>query len=167
MQLEHDGSSVIASLWRPGDPQPSAEIRVGADATYTSFFGGMILNENDFNSDFDQVEARFPWAKMAALELIDGDMDCDGDVDFDDINDFVMGLTDAAGYEAIFGLPPVMKGDTDNDGDMDFDDIGVYVQILSGPVTDGGRAVPEPSTATMAVAGLLAMAAIVLSRRVR
>lgn len=167
MQLEHDGANLIASLWRPGVPQSLAEIRVGADATYTSFFGGMLLNENDFNQDFDAVEARFPWAKMAAMELIDGDLDCDGDVDFDDIDDFVLGLTDEASYEATFGLPPVMKGDTDNDGDVDFDDIDTFVQILSGPATGESHAIPEPSTATLALAGLLATAAIVLSRRVR
>jgi hypothetical protein len=72
-----------------------------------------------------------------------GDMDGDGDVDFDDIDAFVLGLNDPAGYEAIFGVSPAELGDMDMDGDLDFDDISGFVAILSG---GGGQAVPEPST---------------------
>jgi hypothetical protein len=72
-----------------------------------------------------------------------GDMDGDGDVDFDDIDAFVLGLNDPAGYEAIFGVSPAELGDMDMDGDLDFDDISGFVAILSG---GGSQAVPEPST---------------------
>jgi len=68
------------------------------------------------------------------LEVVIGDMDCDGDTDFDDIAPFVQGLNDPAGYEATYGLPPEVKGDIDADGDQDFDDIGPFVDLLrSGP----------------------------------
>jgi hypothetical protein len=39
------------------------------------------------------------------------------DVDFDDIDDFVLGLNDPDGYELMFGVPPSYAGDTDEDRD--------------------------------------------------
>jgi hypothetical protein len=78
-----------------------------------------------------------------------GDLDCDGDTDFDDIDDFVLGLNDPAAYEAQFGVHPALKGDTDGDDDLDFDDIVGFVDILSS----GAVAVPEPPTVYL-LAGL-------------
>ncbi len=45
-------------------------------------------------------------------------MDLDGDVDWDDVDDFVLGLSDALAYESIHGLPPAVHGDMDQDGDF-------------------------------------------------
>lgn len=91
---------------------------------------------------------------------ITGDMDCDGDVDFDDIAFFVLGLNDAAEYEDQIGLPPDVKGDTDNDGDFDFDDIPGFVDLLTGARL---QAVPEPSS--LALASLVAASALVCRLR--
>jgi hypothetical protein len=85
-----------------------------------------------------------------------GDMDFDGDVDFDDIDDFVLGLNNPDLYESIFGVPPSVKGDTtDGDGDQDFDDIPGFVALLAGAQA---TAVPEPSALAIAAgaAGILA-----------
>jgi hypothetical protein len=87
-------------------------------------------------------------------------MDCDQDVDFDDIDDFVLGLNNPAQYESKFRVAPSLKGDTDNDGDLDFDDIAGFVALLSsGEQTN----VPEPSA--LALAGLGAGLLIALKRR--
>lgn len=81
-----------------------------------------------------------------------GDMDCDGDVDFDDIDDLVLGLNDPAGYEDQLGVPPALKGDADGDGDLDFDDIDDFVAVLTNPSTSAAkRYVPEPSSLATAV----------------
>ena len=77
----------------------------------------------------------------------------DGDADFDDIHDFVLGLNDPAGYEDQFGVPPALKGDIDEDGDFDFDDIPGFVALLGG----SQHAVPEPSTMVLIVLGTLVM----------
>ena len=77
-------------------------------------------------------------------QLIVGDMDCDSDVDFDDIDAFVLGLNDPTAYENMFGVPPSLKGDTDGDDDLDFDDILGFVNALSG----GSVVTPVPEPAT-------------------
>jgi hypothetical protein len=67
-----------------------------------------------------------------------GDMDCDGDVDFDDITLFVTSIGDdgtawAAAYQTQFGGPPpcdFLNGDSDGDGDVDFDDITPFVVAI-------------------------------------
>jgi hypothetical protein len=93
------------------------------------------------------------------------DMDRDSDVDFDDIDDFVLGLTNPEGYANLRGAAPQTIGDTDADGDLDFDDIDDFVRILTGNSSSRLQAVPEP-----AMAGVLCLGAAVLlsfSRRCR
>jgi hypothetical protein len=69
-----------------------------------------------------------------------GDLDCDGDVDFDDIGPFVLALTNAEEYLNQFGVLPKTKGDLDDDGDVDFDDIPGFVALLgSGGAMGAGR----------------------------
>ena len=59
-----------------------------------------------------------------------GDLDCDGDIDFDDIPAFTLGLFDPQQYEQQMGLPPAVKGDIDGDGDQDYDDISSFVLLI-------------------------------------
>jgi arylsulfatase A-like enzyme len=79
-----------------------------------------------------------------------GDLDCDGDVDFDDIAAFILGLSDPQQYEQQFGLPPTVKGDADGDGDLDFDDTSGFVLLVQSAGRAGSseeiplESVPEP-----------------------
>lgn len=61
-----------------------------------------------------------------------GDMDCDGDVDFDDIAPFVLAIGGQAGYEAEWPDCEWLNGDVDGNGTVDFDDISPFVALLSG-----------------------------------
>ena len=82
-----------------------------------------------------------------------GDMDFSGTVDRDDIDDFVLGLTDPAAYEARYGVHPSLRGDTDFDVPwifrilrpgredelvydrnmaLDFDDIPRFIAFVNG-----------------------------------
>lgn len=106
---------------------------------------------NPFTGVDDGLTAAFVSPLVYELDVLGGltgDMDCDGDVDFDDIDDFVLGLQNPSDYEANFGVPPSFKGDTDGDGDQDFDDIGGFVDILQPA---GVQHVPEPATGSAAV----------------
>ncbi len=61
-----------------------------------------------------------------------GDLDCNGDIDFDDIDPFVLALSGQAGYEAAYPDCNWMNADADGSGDVDFDDIDPFVALLSG-----------------------------------
>lgn len=61
-----------------------------------------------------------------------GDMDCDGDVDFDDISPFVVALGGEAAYAAQYPDCVWLNGDIDGNGTVDFDDISPFVALLSG-----------------------------------
>jgi hypothetical protein len=93
-----------------------------------------------------------------ALHL--GDMDGNGVVDFDDVDPFVLGLNDAAAYAQQYGVPPSVRGDIDADGDQDYDDINGFVALVAGARPGGLRAVPEPATGLLAVAGLVVLLAV-------
>ncbi len=71
---------------------------------------------------FTLVGGFWPAAVPACL----GDCDCDGVVDFNDINALVAALSDPAGVCFFPNL------DMNFDGTIDFDDINPFVEILSG-----------------------------------
>ena len=76
-----------------------------------------------------------------------GDMDFDGNIDFDDISGFMLALTNESEYFGIYGVRAEIHGDTDRSGFHDFDDIDGFAAIMSNDAPDSAlRAVPEPST---------------------
>ncbi|MEW6199391.1 MAG: VCBS repeat-containing protein [Planctomycetota bacterium] len=62
-----------------------------------------------------------------------GDLNCDGLVDFGDINPFVLALTNPAGYAAAFPNCDIKTGDINGDGHVNFGDINPFVRLLTGP----------------------------------
>ncbi len=73
--------------------------------------------------------------RLEALEdrrllALTGDMDLDRDVDFDDIDELVLGLNNPAEYQNRFGVSPHVAGDTSGDGRLDPGDIPRFVEIL-------------------------------------
>ena len=82
-------------------------------------------------------------------------MDFDGDVDFDDVHAFVLGLTRPSAYEALYGAPLEIDGDINGDGQHDFDDITGFQDLLhSGSEL---QSVPEPTTLFLASLALVAL----------
>jgi hypothetical protein len=61
-----------------------------------------------------------------------GDLNCDGAVDFGDINPFVLTLTDPAGYALAFPNCDIMLADINGDGSVGFGDINPFVALLTG-----------------------------------
>ncbi len=59
-----------------------------------------------------------------------GDMDCDGDIDFFDIDPFVLALSGEVAYEASYPDCHWLSADCDEDGDVDFFDIDPFVALL-------------------------------------
>jgi hypothetical protein len=56
-----------------------------------------------------------------------GDMNCDGFLDFDDINPLVLALSDPEGYAAAYPDCDYYNGDCDYNGRVDFDDINCFL----------------------------------------
>ncbi|MBK9127940.1 MAG: hypothetical protein IPM13_09080 [Phycisphaerales bacterium] len=59
-----------------------------------------------------------------------GDLNCDGEVTFDDLDAFMLALTDPSGYAQAHPDCSLLLGDVDGDGDMDFDDIDYWVALV-------------------------------------
>lgn len=89
--------------------------------TYYIVMDGYAVSEGDYTLIVDRH-----------LPYDVGDLNCDGAVDFDDIDPFVLALID----HVLFGMEypdcSWLKGDCDNDGDVDFDDIDSFVALLAG-----------------------------------
>jgi endonuclease I len=80
-------------------------------------------------------------------DLILGDMNNDGLLDFDDINPFSLALNDPAAYQTAFpGLDAAARGDINHDGQLDFDDINPFANLLNTPAATAlvYAAIPEP-----------------------
>lgn len=61
-----------------------------------------------------------------------GDLNCDGELDFGDINPFVQVMTDVDGYAADHPNCDFVLADINDNGTVGFDDINPFVQLLSG-----------------------------------
>ncbi len=81
----------------------------------------------DLNGDLMVNEADVWVARYYMGMPLAGDMDCDGDVDFDDIGPFVNAIGGASEPCCNY-----LNGDMDEDGDVDFDDIAPFVAAIGG-----------------------------------
>jgi hypothetical protein len=68
--------------------------------------------------------------RVGPIPLLAGDTNCDGSVDFGDINPFVLMLTDLGAWEASHPGCPTANGDINGDGSVDFGDINPFVALL-------------------------------------
>ncbi len=59
-------------------------------------------------------------------------MNCDGRVDFGDVQPFVLALLDPAGYHNAFPGCDIMNGDVNGDGVVNFGDIDAFIALLTG-----------------------------------
>lgn len=60
-----------------------------------------------------------------------GDLNCDGSIDFGDINPFVLILADPAAWQAAYPNCPWQNGDINGDGSVAFTDINPFIALLS------------------------------------
>jgi hypothetical protein len=98
-----------------------------------------------------QADVAYGLAWFSNLQLLLGDMDLDGDVDFDDVDEFVLALNNPAVYQILYGVPPTLHGDTDGDGDHDFDDIEGLLEVLNVMTAPANlKTIPEPTTFVLA-----------------
>jgi len=149
-----NGMGVIDPLLAPladnGGPTQTHALLPGSpaiDAGDPSFAPPPVFDQR--SDPFDRVFGGR--IDMGAYERQTGDMDFDGDIDFDDIDGFAFGLAFSLDYEQQYGAPSNANGDTDGDGDLDFDDIPGFVAILGGDSLVGPQAVGESVPAVQRV----------------
>jgi hypothetical protein len=66
------------------------------------------------------------------IPVVPGDLNCDGSVDFGDINPFVLYLSNFAAWQAAYSNCPAANGDINGDGLYpDFGDINPFVALLT------------------------------------
>jgi glucose/arabinose dehydrogenase len=65
--------------------------------------------------------------------VLAGDVNCNGVLGFDDINPFVLRLTNPAGYAAAYPACSDAHSDVNRNGVVGFDDINPFVTLLTGP----------------------------------
>lgn len=74
------------------------------------------------------TQGRGAWSIPIAIP---GDMNDDGVVDFNDVDPYVLALTDRNAYRQQYpNLDPDLSGDMDGNGRLDFDDIDGFVALL-------------------------------------
>jgi hypothetical protein len=103
------------------DNKPSVLLRWTMGPTDTAWqYCGWNIEDVQLTS----LVCQSPW--------LPGDLNCDGAVNFGDINPFVQVLTDLAGWEQAHPNCPLLTGDINGDGAVNFGDINPFVALLSG-----------------------------------
>ena len=90
-------------------------------------YNGELIAGGYFTTAGGQVSAY--WARWGCPHR-HGDLNCDGTVDFGDINPFVLALSNPSAYAQTFPDCDILVGDMNCDGSADFGDINPFVACL-------------------------------------
>lgn len=69
---------------------------------------------------------------IVRIPVVTGDLNWDGNIDFNDIDPFILALVDPEGYKAEFGYDAIFAGDVNRDEALDFNDIDGFIELLIG-----------------------------------
>lgn len=86
---------------------------------------GLPAQEDQYVHDFFQRQLSVPPTR--------GDLNCDGKIDFGDINPFVLALLGETGYLAEWPRCHWYAADIDEDGRVHFADINPFIDLLTAP----------------------------------
>ncbi len=136
LNFQTDGPIICQALFQrlaPRAPQYGAQINFAGDRlevyfdpAYTVAQGGVIFG----------TTSKLPGASGEVETLPNtpptrpGDLNCDGVVDFFDIDPFVTALSGPDAYQAAYPDCNWLSADCDGDGDVDFFDIDPFVGLL-------------------------------------
>ncbi|MDD4868360.1 MAG: hypothetical protein PHQ28_14980, partial [Mycobacterium sp.] len=83
------------------------------------------------NSDLVETTLSAEGCGQTAAGLLLGDLNCDGSVNFKDINPFVLALSNPTAYSTTYPDCDILTGDINGDGTTGFSDINPFVALLS------------------------------------
>jgi hypothetical protein len=117
-------------LWKPGDVYQVSQ-------TNASGVANILVNPATTGTMWVTVTKRNYLPYEGSLEVVEesvlvGDVNCDGAVNFGDINPFVLALTDPLTYVITYPNCPLANRDINGDGVCNFADINPFVLLLSG-----------------------------------
>ncbi len=138
LNFQTDGPIICQALFQrlaPRAPQYGAQINYAGDRlevyfdpAYTVTQGGIIFGTSSCSPGCSGTLEIPPTPPPPSLP---GDMNCDGVVDFLDINAFVLAISDPGAYQAAYPGCDIMNGDCNGDGLVDFGDINSFVDQLT------------------------------------
>ena len=146
---QYDGPDFVLFSLAPGSPSlhtiPGASpvgaaadvflIRPGLQTplvfAHAAEFGLGAQQDNIDALDYTFCANPIGCAVQHGIRIIRGDLNCDGVVNFDDINPFVLALNGQAGYLAHYPNCDWRQADCNCDGAVDFGDINPFVSCLS------------------------------------
>jgi hypothetical protein len=113
--------------------------------TYELYIDGALAREGAFAHRYATSQVQWgdqwqgvasshdwAWFRVGTLQApLSGDTNCDGCVDFGDINPFVLALTDQADYQDSYPGCWPSNADVNGDGSVDFGDINPFVALLT------------------------------------
>lgn len=108
----------------------AAGIKLGS-AIYVRFVAADKGGGNIVEAGIDDLQIDGPVCNPHGPKTLRGDMDCDGGVNFNDVDPFVLALTGQDGYESQFPDCNFENGDINQDGSVDFADIDPFVDCLA------------------------------------
>jgi len=126
----------------PGSPSFSGHLHIGLNAggnafiTLTNVYLGTAVV--DLGPPWGTVTVQLEEIHMVgtigaqAFRYARGDLNCDGSINFNDIDPFVLALSGQAGYEAAYPDCDWLNADVNADDAVDFHDIDPFVALLSG-----------------------------------
>ena len=128
---------------------------VGADITEAGFDLSKVVriefHGTDWNGDgWDETNIKDLWIGVVTPPVCVGDLNCDGFINFGDINPFVLYLSSFVGWQGAFPGCNELNGDINCDGlygePADFGDINPFVALMTqcGGVQPNGCPCPGP-----------------------
>jgi hypothetical protein len=131
--VQVDGSGTFAYRWRRNGQSLVNSNRIAGATTDTLTIEPSWMSDSGSYDVVVTNDCGSVTSDPATLTITAqvGDMNCDGGVDFGDINVFVLALTNGAGYAA--GYPNCDRdlADCNQDGYVDFGDINSFVALLA------------------------------------
>lgn len=121
-----------------GNPAAAAVWQTDAQWSTLTIRGLLAATEYCFEAqarNSDAVETAFstPSCAETTAVITPGDLNCDGSVNFQDINPFVLALSNPSAYDTTYPDCDILSGDISGDGTTDFRDINPFVSLLSSP----------------------------------
>jgi len=158
------GDAFVSKYDAAGDLQWTRQLGTSSDDVSSGVSAdglGNVYISGFTSGSLDRANNGSPDAFLAkVIRTPLGDMDIDGDIDFDDIDDFVLGLNNASDYFDLHRVSPILHGDVNRDSFFDFDDIAGFVELLANASASSLQTIPEPSTILLVAVALVVLAVV-------